>query len=96
MLIFIIILLVLVCVLSYTTYNLLKNNEQLEDVINQFYGRTNATVKLMRHLDDRQIFEQDDEVGSAFKQLVECTELLYAFVTEKRNGDNTPSEEEER
>lgn len=96
MLIFTIILLVLVCVLSYTTYNLLKKNEELEDVINKFYGRTNATVRLMRHLDNRQIFEQDDEVGSAFKQLVECTDLLYAFVTEIRNGDNTLNEEEER
>jgi len=96
MLIFTIILLVIVCVLSYTTYNLLRKNEELEDVINQFYGRTNATVRLMRHLDNRQIFEQDDEVGSVFKQLVECTDLLYAFVTEIRNGDNNPDEEEER
>jgi len=96
MLIFAIILLVIVCILSYTTYNLLRKNEELEDVINQFYGRTNATVRLMRHLDNRQIFEQDDEVGSVFKQLVECTNLLYAFVTEIRNGDNNPSEEEEQ
>jgi len=96
MLIFTIILLVIACVLSYTTYNLLRKNEELEDVINQFYGRTNATVRLMRHLDNRQIFEQDDEVGSVFKQLVECTDLLYAFVTEIRNGDNNPDEEEER
>jgi len=96
MLIFTIILLVIACVLSYTTYNLLRKNEELEDVINQFYGRTNATVRLMRHLDNRQIFEQDDEVGSVFKQLVECTDLLYAFVTEIRNGDNNPDKEEER
>lgn len=96
MLIFTIILLVIACVLSYTTYNLLRKNEELEDAINQFYGRTNATVRLMRHLDNRQIFEQDDEVGSVFKQLVECTDLLYAFVTEIRNGDNNPDKEEER
>ena len=50
----------------------------------------------MRALDSRQIFEQDDEVGSVFKQLVECTDLLYAFVTEIRNGDNNINEEEER
>jgi flagellar basal body-associated protein FliL len=97
MLIFLVVLLtLLVAVLSFATYNLLKKNEELEDAINEFYGRTNATVRLMRHLDNRQIFEQDDEVGSVFKQLVECVDLLYAFVTETRNGDNNPSEEEER
>jgi len=94
MLIFLVILLTsLVAVLSFATYNMLRKNEELEDAINQFYGRTNATVRLMRALDSRQIFEQDDEVGSVFKQLVECTDLLYAFVTETRDGNN---EEEER
>ena len=94
MLIFLVALLtILVALLSFATYNLLRKNEELEDVINQFYGRTNATVRLMRALDNRQIFEQDDEVGSVFKQLVECTDLLYAFVTEIRDGNN---EEEER
>lgn len=93
---FIILLTIIVGALSFATYNLLRKNEQLEDAINQFYGRTNATVKLMRALDSRQIFEQDDEVGSVFKQLVECTDLLYAFVTEIRNGDNNINEEEER
>jgi hypothetical protein len=94
MLIFLVALLtILVAVLSFAIYNLLKKNEELEDAINEFYGRTNATVRLMRALDSRQIFEEDDEVGSVFKQLVECTDLLYAFVTEKRDGNN---EEEER
>ena len=94
MLIFLVALLtILVAALSFATYNLLRKNEELEDAINQFYGRTNATVRLMRALDNRQIFEQDDEVGSVFKQLVECTDLLYAFVTEIRDGNN---EEEER
>jgi len=93
MLIFLVALLTsLVAALSFATYNLLRKNEELEDAINQFYGRTNATVRLMRALDNRQIFEQDDEVGSVFKQLVECTDLLYAFVTEIRDGNN---EEEE-
>ena len=95
MLIFLVVVLtILVALLSFATYNMLRKNEQLEDAINQFYGRTNATVRLMRALDSRQIFEQDDEVGSVFKQLVECTDLLSAFVTEIRDGNN--NEEEER
>lgn len=93
MLIFLVVLLTIISgALSFATYNLLRKNEELENAINEFYGRTNATVRLMRILDSRQIFEQDDEVGSVFKQLVECTDLLYAFVTEIRDGNN---EEEE-
>jgi len=42
--------------LSYACWNLLKKNEELEDAINLFYARTNATVKYMRFLDERQMF----------------------------------------
>jgi hypothetical protein len=95
MLIFLVVVLtILVALLSFATYNMLRKNEELEDAINQFYGRTNATVRLMRSIDNRQMFERDDEVGTVFKQLVECVDLLYAFVTEIRDGNN--NEEEER
>jgi len=94
MLIFLVALLtIIVFALSFAVYNLLNKNERLEDAINEFYGRTNATVRLMRSIDSRQIFEQDDEVGTTFKQLVECVDLLSAFVTETRDGNY---EEEER
>jgi hypothetical protein len=95
MLIFLVVVLtILVALLSFATYNVLRKNEELEDAINEFYGRTNATVRLMRSIDNRQMFERDDEVGTVFKQLVECVDLLYAFVTEIRDGNN--NEEEER
>ena len=95
MLIFLVVVLtILVAALSFATYNVLRKNEQLEDAINQFYGRTNATVRLMRSIDSREIFEKDDEVGTVFKQLVECVDLLYAFVTEIRDGNNDNEEEE--
>ena len=90
----VVVLTILVALLSFATYNILRKNEQLEDAINEFYGRTNATVRLMRSIDNRQMFERDDEVGTVFKQLVECVDLLYAFVTEIRDGNN--NEEEER
>ena len=97
MLIFLVALLtILVIVLSFTTYNLLRKNEQLEDAINEFYGTVNATVRLMRSLDSRQMFETDDEVGNVFKQLVECVDILYTFVTEIRNGNSNFNKEEER
>jgi hypothetical protein len=81
-----VVLTILVGVLSYVVWNLMRKNEEMEDAINAFYGRTNATVRLMRILDDRQMFENDDEVGTVFKQLVLCVDELYAFVTEIRDG----------
>ena len=85
----------LVGVLSYACWNLLKKNEQLEDVINEFYARTNATVRYMRFMDERQMFERDDEVGEVFKILVETVEKLYGFVTEIRDGTTTEEEAEQ-
>jgi hypothetical protein len=82
--------------LSYACWNLLKKNEDLEDAINLFYARTNATVKYMRFLDQRQMFESDDEVGEVFKLLVETVDKLYGFVTEIRDGDRTTEEAEKQ
>jgi hypothetical protein len=81
--------------LSYACWNLLKKNEDLEDAINLFYARTNATVKYMRFLDERQMFESDDEVGEVFKLLVETVDKLYGFVTEIKDGTRTTEEKTE-
>jgi hypothetical protein len=82
--------------LSYACWNLLRKNDALEDAINLFYARTNATVKYMRFLDERQMFESDDEVGEVFKLLVETVDKLYGFVTEIKDGDRTTEEAEEQ
>jgi len=84
---FVVTLLVLISVLSYICWNLLRRNEELEEAINLFYARTNATVRYMRFLDERQMFERDDEVGETFKLLVETVDKLYAFVTEITDGE---------
>lgn len=87
-------LLLTIGVLSYVCWNLLRKNEELEDAINLFYARTNATIKYMRFLDERQMFESDDEVGEVFKLIDETVEKLYGFVTEIRDGDTTATEKE--
>jgi hypothetical protein len=94
MLILVVVLSLLVGILSYACWNLLQKNEELEDVINVFYARTNATVRYMRFMDERQMFESDDEVGEVFKLLVESVEKLNGFVTEIRDGNTTTAEEE--
>jgi len=93
MLVFVVISSLLIGILSYACWNLLKKNEELEDAINMFYARTNATVKYMRFMDERQMFERDDEVGEVFKLLVETVDKLYGFVTEMRDGNTTAEKE---
>ena len=96
MLIFLVVTLSLLTIgLSYACFNLLKKNEQLEDAINIFYARTNATVRYMRFMDERQMFERDDEVGEVFKLLVETVDNLYGFVTEIRDGNTTEEKEQQ-
>lgn len=80
--------------LSYGVWNLISKNIELENAINGFYERSIFAVKLMRMFDDKHMFENDDEVGEVFRQLVMCTDSLYAYITEIRDG-NTPTQEEE-
>jgi hypothetical protein len=87
------ILVVLLGGLSFACWNLLKKTELLEDVINAYHAKTNGTIRLMRHFDDKQMFENDDEVGTVFKLLLESVEDLYGFVTEIRDGVTQETQE---
>ena len=61
--------------------NLLKQNEQLED---RLVKTTNDTIQSvgtaldkMRELDNREVFEKDDEVGVSFSEIKKIIETLY-------------------
>jgi hypothetical protein len=61
--------------------NLVKQNEQLRDVIDIYSTRQLQTeesletmLKTMREIDIRGSFESDDEVGAVFSQLKETIE----------------------
>lgn len=56
--------------------NLVKQNEQLIDLLQQYEERelqhlqdVESTLQTMREIDIRGSFESDDEVGSVFQQL---------------------------
>lgn len=60
--------------------NLLRQNEQLEDRVVQITDETiekvsNALTQ-MRALDNREVFEKDDEVGVTFNELKKVVEDL--------------------
>lgn len=60
--------------------NLLKQNEELEDTLNDVIEGTRIKIEnalqQMRDIDNREVFEKDDEVGSTFEQLKNIIEDL--------------------
>ena len=60
--------------------NLLRQNEQLEDRVVQITDETiekvQSALSRMRDLDNREVFEKDDEVGVAFNELKKVVEDL--------------------
>jgi len=89
----VIILGVLVVILGYTTFNLLKKNEKQEDALN-----TQATIlasylsylnkisdiiefsdKKLREVDHKGSFSSDDEVGFFFEEIKQIQDTLNQF-----------------
>lgn len=95
MTILILLLLTLNIILAYTTYNLLRKNELYEETIQEFYSQLSITLHNMRAIDEKQMFESDDEVGSIFEQLTNSVNdlrpLLYGTTPNDRTTekDNT-------
>lgn len=81
MILFLVISVLLNGALGYAALNMLRKNESMEDAIENFYSRLQRTLNTMRTLDEKQMFEKDDEVGDVFSQLAdtvnELRPLLY-------------------
>ena len=60
--------------------NLLRQNEQLEDrvvtLIGDVRNRVSSALENMRSLDNREMFEKDDEVGVTFDEIKKIIEDL--------------------
>ena len=68
-------------ILGFSTFNLLKKLEKYEDVIyeNESFiedelQRNEALLEALRQIDNRQMFEKDDDVGSIFTLIKETIE----------------------
>ena len=86
MLILVCILSVLVVILGYTTFNLLRKNEKQEDILrgymtylNKFSEIIDYSHKKLKEVDAKGSFESDDEVGFFFQQLKALQEILDTF-----------------
>jgi hypothetical protein len=92
MIITIILLTVISGVLGYLVYNLTKKVQIYETTIEEFYSALSIALHNMRAIDERQLFESDDEVGSVFEQLSdiinELRPLLYGTTDDQNRRRN--------
>ena len=67
-------LIVMLAIAGYSIYNLLNKLESYEDFIEDELQRNEALLEALRQIDQREMFEKDDEVGSIFYQIKETIE----------------------
>jgi hypothetical protein len=96
----IIILSILVLLLGYFVYNLLKKVEAYEDLATEYqeialkqqeYVRKVSEIVVnsrdfIRKIDENGVFEADDEVGEFFRFLKDIQETLNNFIINEANG----------
>jgi len=77
---------VLVVVLGFTTFNLLRKNEKQEDILmgymtylNKISDYIEVTDKRLKELDDKDLFKSDDEIGFFFEQVKNIQSVLNSF-----------------
>ena len=80
------ILSVLVCILGYSTWNLLKKNEKAEDIItnyetymNKFNDILTKSEQKLKEVDARGAFSSDDEIGFFFRTVQILQEQFNQF-----------------
>ena len=81
---------VLVVVLGFTTFNLLRKNEKQEDILAgyvTYLDQLSRTIELsdekLKKIDERQIFKSDDEVGFMYEQIKDLQRILSNFRIDK-------------
>ena len=64
----------------------MRKHEQVEDWVVALQNRVGNVVTEMKDIDEKGLFEADDEVGSIFKQLSDITLTLESFTEEEENA----------
>jgi len=84
------ILSVLSIILGWTTYNLMKKQEKSEDILlgymeylDKFSRVIEISNKKLKEVDNRKIFEKDDDVGVIFDSILQIQEILNEFTVKK-------------
>lgn len=81
---------VLVVILGFTTFNLLRKNERQEDILagymnylDQFSRIIELSDEKLKKIDERGIFKSDDEIGFMYEQIKELQRVLSTFRIDK-------------
>jgi Glu-tRNA(Gln) amidotransferase subunit E-like FAD-binding protein len=69
----------LIITLGYVIIINLQKIESYEDFIEKEITRNEALLEALRQIDERQMFEKDDDVGSIFYQIKETIERFKQF-----------------
>jgi hypothetical protein len=82
-----IILGIMVVILGYTTFNLLRKNEKQEDILTgymSYLNKISETIevadKKLQEVDAKGSFKSDDEVGFFFQQIQSIQTILNSFI----------------
>jgi hypothetical protein len=86
MIIAIVILSLMVVILGYTTFNLLRKNEKQEDILLGYMSYLNKVSdiiemsdKKLKEVDTRESFKSDDEIGFFFESIKQIQNILNQF-----------------
>ena len=81
---------VLVVILGFTTFNLLRKNEKQEDILagyitylDQLSRIIEVSDEQLKKIDERGIFKNDDEIGFMYEQIKELQRILSNFRMDK-------------
>ena len=75
--------------LIYSSYITVRKIEIYEDNIMRFYEGATQILKTSRHLDNKEMFEKDDEVGALFQQLITVIGELRGIIYEEEEEEET-------
>ena len=74
-------------VIGYVIWNLLKKTEKLENTINiqekyilDFYDLVKISEEKIKEIDNKQLFQSDDEVGFFFTNLKTIQEAISDYI----------------
>lgn len=87
MIVLTIVLGIVVVILGYTTFNLLRKNEKQEDILTgymTYLNKISQTIevadKKIQEIDVKGSFKSDDEVGFFFQQIQSIQTILNTFI----------------
>ena len=80
------VLLVIVVLLGFTTFNLMRKNEKQEDILVEYMKYLNKLTtaieesdKRLKVIDEKGLFSSDDEIGWFFKEIQKLQMILNEF-----------------